>query len=218
MQFIRTPCSLNSRMVPNDVQTYCNCMERVRHHVSVADEVSAGRLDTGQADLNTQLIFLKLRNALEEIAFSSLSANREQYAAARPGFGTEWNARRMLGFVGNVNPNFYPVPVQPPREIAPGRRHCDRVRDGFLSRDEFAALYDISAEVLHCRNPYQPGDGGIDFRYSIDGWSGRIKALLSWHFVQLLNVNVVWLVRVPDGGHVDAWPLGADGPFVVEPA
>jgi hypothetical protein len=192
-------------------------MERVRHRVSVADAVFAGRLDTAYADLNAQLAFLQLRNALEEIAFSSLSANRDAYAAARPGFATEWNARRMLGFVENVNPHFYPVPVQPPREIAPGRRHCDRVQDGFLTRDEFVALYDISAEVLHCRNPYASGDGGIVLPYTVDGWSGRIKALLSWHFVQLLNVNMLWLVRVPNEGRVEAWPLGADGPFVVGP-
>jgi hypothetical protein len=205
-------------MVPNDIQTYCGCMERVRHRVSIADAVAARCLDTGDAELNRQVAFLQLRNALEETAFSSLSANRDAYAAARPGFATEWNARRMLGFVQNVNPHFYPVPVQPSREIAPGRRHCDRVRDGFLTRDEFVALYDISAEVLHCRNPYDVDDAGIEFRYSVDEWSRRIKALLSWHFVQLLNVHMLWLVTVPNAGAVQAWPLGADGPFVVEPA
>jgi hypothetical protein len=203
-------------MVPNDIQTYCNCMERVRHHVSVADEVLAGRIDTRLDELNTQLIFLQFRNALEEIAFSSLSANRAQYAAARPGFATEWNARRILGFVENVNPNFYPVPVQPPRETAPGQRDVDRVQDGFLTRDDFVDLYDISAEVLHCRNPFNPGDFAIDFRYPVDRWSGRIKALLSWHFVQLPHSNMLWLVNVSNDRLISAWPLGADGPFVVD--
>ena len=204
-------------MAPSDVEIYRRCMGRVRLRVSIADEVFAGRIDVGNGYLNIQLAFLQLRNALEEIAFSSLSANRDSYATARPGFAVEWNARRMLGFVENVNPHFYPVPVEPPREIAPGRKHCDRVQGGFLTRDEFVALYDISAEVLHCRNPYAPENGGIDFRYSVDGWSARIKALLSWHFVQLLDVNMLWLVRVPNEGPVEAWPLGADGPFVVEP-
>lgn len=203
--------------VSADIQTYCGCMERVRHHVSVAEAVFAGLLNIGHADLDTQLVFLQLRNALEEIAFSSLTANRSAYATARPGFATEWNARRMLGFLEKMNPHFYPVPVLPPQEIAPGRKHCDRVRDGFITRDEFAALYDISAEVLHCRNPYDPGNSGIDFRYSVDMWAGRIKALLRWHFVQLLNVNMLWLVRVADAGPVQAWPAAADGAFVVDP-
>jgi hypothetical protein len=90
--------------MPTDVEIYCNCIERVRYHVSVADTVLAGKINTGHPDLNAELIFLHLRKALEEIAFASLSANREKYSAARAGFATEWNARRMLGFVEKVNP------------------------------------------------------------------------------------------------------------------
>lgn len=199
--------------VSNDIQTYCGCMERVRHRVSVADAVFAERLDTGHADLNAQLAFLQLRNALEEIAFSSLSANRDAYAAVRPGFATEWNARRMLGFVENINPHFYPVPVHPPAaRDCPGPQALRPRTRWFPLPRGIGALYDISAETLHCRNPYTPGDGGIDFRYTVEGWSGRIKALLTWHFVQLLNVNMLWLVQVPNDGRVRAWPLGADGP------
>lgn len=193
-------------------------MERVRHHVSVADTVFAGGIDTGHADLNTELIFLHFRKALEAVAFSSISANREQYAAARAGFATEWNARRMICFVEDVNPNFYPVPLQPPRETVPGQKHFDRVQDGFLTKDDFVALYDISAEVLHSRNPYNPAGYTIDFKYTVDAWSSRIKALLSWHFVQLLGVDGLWVARVANEGAVEAWPVVADGPFVVEPA
>ena len=61
-----------------DIQIYCNCIERVRHHVSISDNVFAGRIDTGHHDLNAELIFLHFRKTLEEIAFASLSANREE--------------------------------------------------------------------------------------------------------------------------------------------
>src|SRR5579871_5889552 len=121
-----------------DIEIYCNCIERVRHHVSIADTVFAGTIDTGYRDLNAELIFLHFRKALEEIAFASLSANREKYSQARAGFATEWNARRMLGFIEKENPNFYPVPLLPPREIALGQKHFDRVSDGFLTKEDFA--------------------------------------------------------------------------------
>ncbi len=123
-----------------DIQVYCNCIERVRYHVSIADTVFACRIDTGHHDLNSELIFLHFRKALEEIAFASLSANREKYSQARAGFATEWNARRMLGFIEKVNANFYPVPLKPPREIAPGQKHFDRVSDGYLTKGDFATL------------------------------------------------------------------------------
>jgi hypothetical protein len=94
-------------LMPTDIEIYCNCIARARYHLSVADAVFDGRITTAHLDLNTELIFIHFRKALEEIAFASLSANREKYSAARAGFATEWNARRMLGFIEKVNPNFY---------------------------------------------------------------------------------------------------------------
>jgi hypothetical protein len=203
--------------MPNDIDIYCNCMERVRRHVHIADSVFAGKIDTRDRDLNAELIFLHFRKALEEIAFASVSANREKYSAARAGFATEWNARRMLGFVEKVNPNFYPIPLKPPHEIAPGHKFFDRISDGFLTKDDFVTLYDGSSEVLHCRNPYAPGDPTINVKYSGDEWSRRIKLLLCWHFVQIVDVPGLWVIQVPDEGPVRGFFGPADGAFVVEP-
>jgi hypothetical protein len=203
--------------MPNDIEVYCNCVDRVRHHLSIVDTVFDGKIDTGHRELNVELIFLHFRKALEGIAFSSLSANREKYSAARAGFATEWNARRMLGFVEQINPNFYPVPLKPPQQIAPGHKFFDRVADGFLTKEDFSTLYDGSAEVLHCCNPYAPGDPTINVKYTVDEWSRRIKALLSWHFVQIVDVQGLWVIQVPDQGPVQGFPAAADGPFVVEP-
>jgi hypothetical protein len=201
----------------NDILVYCNCMDRVRHHVSIAHSVFDGKIDAGHRDLNAELIFLHFRKALEEIAFASLSANRERYSAARAGFANEWNARRMLSFIDKVNPNFYPIPLKQPREIASGRKHFDRVEDGYLTREDFETLYDGSAEVMHCRNPYTPGDPTINVKHTVDEWSRRIKALLGWHFVQLIDVEGLWVVQVPGQGPVRGFSAIANGPFVAEP-
>jgi hypothetical protein len=200
-----------------DIQVYGNCMERVRRHIGIVDRVFLREIDTDDNDLNAELIFLHFRKALEEIAFASLAANREKYSVVRAGFATEWNARRMLGFVEKVNPNFYPVPLKPPQEISPGHKFFDRVEDGFLTKEDFVTLYDGSAEVLHCRNPYAPGDPTVNVKYTVDEWSRRIKALLSWHFVQIVDVQGLWVVQVPDQDPVRGFFGAADGPFVVEP-
>jgi hypothetical protein len=112
-------------------------MERVRRHVHIADQVFAGKIDTHDRDLNAELIFLHFRKALEELAFASLAANREKYSAARAGFATEWNARRMLGFVEKVNPNFYPVPLKPPQATAPGHKFFDSNLRGLSHEGRF---------------------------------------------------------------------------------
>jgi hypothetical protein len=200
-----------------DIEIYCACIERVRHHVSVADSVLAGNIDTGHNDLNAELIFLHLRKALEEIAFASLSANREKYSAARAGFATEWNARRMLGFIEKVNAAFYPIPLKEPQKLAPGRKHFDRVEDGYLTKEDFILLYDGCAEVLHCRNPYAPGDPTINVNFTVEEWSRRIKLLLRWHFVRLVDTPGLWVIQIPNEGPVRVVTAIADGPFVVQP-
>jgi len=203
--------------VPTDIEIYCSCIARVRYHLGVSDTIFAGEINTGHKDLNAELTFLHFRKALEEIAFASLSANRDTYSVARAGFATEWNARRMLGFIEKVNPNFYPVPLKPPRETAPGQKHFDRVRGDYLTKEDFSTLYDGSAEVLHCRNPYDPRDPTINVKYTVEEWSRRIKALLSWHFVQLVGIPGLWVVQVPNEGSVLGYFATTDGPFVVEP-
>jgi len=65
--------------MPDDIHIYCKCIERVRHHLSIADAVFAGKIDTGHHNLNAELIFMHFRKALEEIDFASLSANRKKY-------------------------------------------------------------------------------------------------------------------------------------------
>jgi len=56
----------------------------------------------------------------------------------------------------------------------------------------------------------------INVKYTVDEWSRRIKALLSWHFVQLVDVPGLWVIQVPNEGPVHGVMAMADGPFVVE--
>ena len=101
--------------------------------------------------------------------------------------------------------------------MAPGRKHFDRVEDGYLTKDDFVLLYDKCAEVLHSRNPYSPEDPTIDIHYKVEEWLIRIKKLLSWHFVHLVDSLQLWVVQVPNEGPVRTFGALADGPFVVDP-
>jgi len=58
-----------------------------------------------------------------KIAFGSLGANKTEYSAAQKNFASCWNAKAMLEALVKVNPDFYPVPLDPPQEVAPGRKH-----------------------------------------------------------------------------------------------
>jgi hypothetical protein len=123
----------------------------------------------------------------------------------------------MLGFIEKVNTNFYPIPLKEPQEIAPGQKHFARVESGYLTKEDFETLYDGCAEVLHCRNPYSPGDPTISIVHPVEEWISRIKTLLRWHYVQLVDTTGLWVIQVPNDGPVRTVTALADGPFIVEP-
>src|ERR1700731_738919 len=83
-------------------------------HGGSAGQAELGNASTGFEAIDKELVFLQLRKILELLAFASLTANREKYAAAHKKFATFWRAKDMLQDLEKVNPDFYPRPVQPP--------------------------------------------------------------------------------------------------------
>ena len=192
-------------LMPTDIQIYCNCMAEVRTRIGVVQAVLAGFTTTGTEAFNIELIFLQLRKTLELIAFASLSANKTAYSAANKNFANHWKAKAMLDELEKVNLDFYPVPLDPPQETAPGMKHFPRPADGFMTKDEFASLYDSCSEVLHARNPFTAKDPTIQIGYSVQEWVARIQRLLGWHLMHLVGGDK-WVVNIPAEGNVQAWP------------
>ena len=148
-----------------DPQVYCDSMVRIRHRINVVQTIMSGGAKIGHGDQTAELIFVQFRKTLEEIAFATLPANKEKYAEVHANFSKHWRAKDMLVVMDKVNPNFYPVPLQAPIEIAPGQKHFEPLTDGFVTRDDFVLLYDCSSEALHTRNPYKEGDPTINIKY-----------------------------------------------------
>jgi hypothetical protein len=191
--------------VATDVQIYCDCMSRIRDRINVVQTIAPGGIKIGHADQTAELIFVQFRKSLEEIAFASLSANKEKYSEVHANFSRHWRAKDMLAVMDTVNPNFYPVPLPPPVEIAPGRKHFEEpLTDGFVTKDDFVFLYRCSSEALHVRNPYREGDRTINIRYDVQEWVARFQKLLSWHCATLLNGDR-WIVNIPGEGSVHVY-------------
>ena len=186
----------------SDAQIYCDCMVRIRHRINVVQTIMSGGIKIGHADQTAELIFVQFRKTLEEIAFATLSANKEKYAEVHANFSKHWRAKDMLAVMDSVNPNFYPVPLQAPIQTAPGQKHFEPLTDGFVARDDFVHLYNCSSEALHTRNPYKEGDPTINIKYTVQEWIARFQRLLSWHYATLLNGDV-WVVNIcEDAVHV----------------
>jgi hypothetical protein len=183
---------------------YANSMSRVRQRVDLVQRVLGREFELGSEAFDAELVYLQFRKILEEIAFSSLAANKTEYSALHANFAKHWKAEKILQELENLNPNFYPQPLESPTST-PGFHHFDQLSSGFLTRNEFAALYDISSQVLHTRNPYSQDDLVIQARYSGDQWVLRIQRLLSWHSVRLLSGEIL-VVNIPPSGTVHVYP------------
>jgi len=193
--------------VASDVQIYCDCMSRIRHRIIVLQTIMAGGIKIGHADQTAELIFIQFRKTLEEIAFASLSANKEKYSEVHANFSKHWRAKDMLAVMDAVNPNFYPVPLTAPVETAPGHKHFgEPLTDGFVTRDDFVFLYKCSSEALHTRNPYREGAPTINIKYTVHEWVARFQRLFSWHCTTLLNGDR-WIVNIPCEGNVHVYPV-----------
>jgi hypothetical protein len=191
-----------------DARLYANSMSRVRNRVDLVQRLLGRELDLGSEAFDAELVYLQFRKILEEIAFSSLAANKTEYSALHANFAQHWKAEKILQELEKLNPNFYPKPLESPKTLRPGFHHFDQLSTGFLTREEFAALYDISSQVLHTRNPYSQRDVVVQARYSGDQWVSRIQRLLSWHSVQLLSGEIL-VVNIPPSGTVHVYPSSA---------
>jgi len=153
------------------------------------------------------LVFVQLRKALELIAFASLTANKEKYSTAHANFALHWRAKEMLEALEKINPEFYPVPLESPVRQENAVVHFPRLDSGFLTKDEFVTLYNVSSAAIHTRNPFSTKDPVIEIGYSVEDWVLRIQRLLALHVMHLVDGDK-WIVNIPEDGPVHLYPGG----------
>jgi hypothetical protein len=154
--------------MPPEIENYCKLVAEARDRINSVSGVLSGRLSTGDQNTDAQFIFAQFREAAERV-----------------------NAALQL-----LTPDSFPVPLLEPTEEMPPLNDYERVAGGFMTKDDFALLYD--------RTVKRAGDGVIDFGYTVPEWLQRIHKLFEVHSVQLANGDT-WRVRVPRIGEAQAW-------------
>ena len=163
-------------------------MLEVKHRTKVIVSLLSGHTNLGYLPVNVEAVYLQFRKMLELIAFGSLIANREMYARARKKYASDWNAKKVLELAETLNPKFYPTPINQVK--VEGQEYIADFQDvveGFLTRKDFAELYDICGGVLHSENPY-----GNTKKYDLlwqnaSAWFSKIRNLLNSHTVHLVG-------------------------------
>jgi hypothetical protein len=192
-----------------EMSVYCSCMEELKQRLGTARAVARGDVNLGSERLNYELVSLMFRKALELTAFSSLAAHKEKYAEVHKNFREHWNAKRLLECIEKVHPEFYPRPVRLVSAPVGGSKLLEPISDGFLTREEFAELYDLTSDVLHTWNPFTERPRAINFKMTVQEWLERFYRLLDLHWIQPAGSPDVWLVQMK-GADGKVHVLGAE--------
>ena len=171
-----------------DPGKYLECMEEIKLRIEVVDGFLSRELNARYVQSTAECVALQLRKVLELIALASMAANRSEYAKQRKRFYSDWNGKRILKTLERVNPGFYPVPSE--QEVrGDGVKALHPIASGFLTKDDYALLFDECSALLHARNPFAPGSmiDADQFLLDASSWSQKIKRLLNHHTVRLVD-------------------------------
>ena len=146
-------------------------------------------------------ICLQFRKILELIAFSSLIANKDRYAAVHKNFESHWNAELLLKDLSRVNADFYPKPIdEKPSQALGVVNELVPITDGFLTQEDFVHIYKKCGGMMHAANPYGSKTGVHYFEKSFPTWRSKLIRLLNCHQVHLVGETGFWLIHMKENG------------------
>lgn len=163
-------------------------MEEVKRRTEVINGFLTGKCNAIYVQTTAESISLQIRKILELIALASMAANRSEYAKHRRHFYTDWNAKRILETLKKANPKFYPKPNRQVVNRETGSvDSLEDITSGFLTENEFVALFDVCSEILHADNPFSRTQHPEAFLASVPAWIEKIRILLNHHTIQLID-------------------------------
>lgn len=188
------------------IKLYLANMEDIKSRLAVVDRLTEGNLTLHRDDFDYEIACIHLRKTLELIAYSSIIANKDDYSRVHSKFSSHYRAKFILTEVEKINADFYPKPVYLESMSETGVKHLAFVTDGFLTRDEFEALYDRCSDVLHVWNPYNPRPRQVHFGYPVGQWVEHIRKLLSFHSASLSDGSGWAIVLSDHDGKAHGYP------------
>jgi hypothetical protein len=167
-------------------------MREIDYRLETVEDLFLGRRSTTYDVTTIESICLQLRKVLEHVAFSSLILHKREYEEIRNDIKRDWHATRILKKVQDINPYYYPIPLNDPE-------HGDLVymKSGYLTKKQFTKLYDECGAILHARNPFTRRSKPMPFYKRVPDHLSRIRNLLSRHKITFQGSAKVVFVQVP---------------------
>lgn len=186
---------------------YVSCMEEVKRRTTSITFILTKQKTTGYKYTDTEFTCLQFRKILELIALANLVSNKDEYAKKHTNFANHYHAKHILRDIEKLNPNFYPIPT---RQIIDEKTQkvleVKNLEGGFLTKEEFAIVYDECSELMHAENPFSTPKDIEKIYAKFEQWLKKIITLLNHHQLQLIDTKMqIWvLMNGKDDGKVHA--------------
>ena len=207
------------------VEIYLKNMRDVKRRLQYSEN-QIQEFNNTQDYLLLENAILHTRKALECIAYASIAPNKKAYSkfrseAERPAnFRKDYNGGKILKQLGMVNREFYPLPLIEPKLVGIGQWHYDRLKEGYLTKQQYIRLYDRLGKFLHSDNPWDNDKGYLNLAQDLPERFKKIRALLQIHatFVQFEKQRLAFVVDMgSEKKDVSMLMAAAEGDFKVNP-
>lgn len=127
---------------------YVDLLEEVKGRLQCIELILAGKIKLPDPILR-ELCFLQFRMLCEGIALGCLAVHGDVGALTiAPKLQKEWRADQIMERLSELDPNFYPQPIQL-HEQSPHRMEMELIQDDSMSKTDLAALYGKCGDALH---------------------------------------------------------------------
>jgi len=207
----------------NAINVYLAKMEEVKRRIAFSEK-ELFEYDKTKDVHYLENAILHLRKVLESIAYASIAPNKKAYSDLRSraeksgDFRKDYNGSKILRQLLLINKDFYPIPLEKRKQVAPHSWHFERKEKDFLTKKRFERVYDRLGKYLHADNPWGDDKGYVNLSKELPIIYNEIRNLLSLHFTVIRDGKFggVWMVELGDL-HISARAITAlaKGEFVV---
>lgn len=182
-----------------EIDRYLGLMEEIKRRYEAVHEIITKRKTTSYVATNIEFNCLQIRKILELIALANLVANKHHFEEQKAKFEKFWRAKQILTDIEKLNPDFYPKPINEVDDPNPKiKKRLEDLTGGFLTRDEFADIYDKCSALIHATNPYAAAVNLDEYEKEIPKWLDKTRVLLKAHIIRLVNSDNFYLIHMAE--------------------
>jgi len=175
-------------------------MYEAKVRLNVLEKATSGQMIVPRPIVR-EVCYLQLRMICELIALGCLVAHGDIEATKRPQVQKEYGADTITKLLGELHPNFFPVPIkQTLVESGETRTYqLDRIENGSLTKAELMRLNGICGDILHKGSLKKLLRRNMPFETKftdVKGWTQKIIGLLDQHTIMMLSGNTIFISQM----------------------